>query len=411
MSTTEFVDQLTAARERSQSEATRILQAAKSRGATTLSELEQRAVDGHMRDYRALTERIGQESEDLARSSRIPASLRVRGQTTRALNTGAHVAPMGFDPEDLHRAYNKLCAGEAVRLEARAFATASPLLPAELAPWVTELQHEGRILDHLPAYAIDTPSIEIVQVNSVTGAAGIVAEGQVKPEVTPVTTPLTVPALKVAAHTGLSYEALADFDAFSNYVRIELQQQVVLTENNSLLYGTGGTGSLNGFFTASGILTFDATTADQGIDAIEMGIEALRTGASLATPDLCVLHPSTWSAIRRTKDTLGRYLLSADPTTEEADSIWGLSVVVTTQCAPADGLLVDTTRYGRAVVREPLSMRIGWANDDFVKNILRTVCEERLNNAIERPTAICKITGLPTAAVTEAKATKASSSK
>lgn len=31
--------------------------------------------------------------------------------------------------------------------------------------------------------------------------------------------------------------------------------------------------------------------------------------------------------------------------------------------------------YGRAVVREPLSMRIGWANDDLVRNILRTVCE------------------------------------
>jgi HK97 family phage major capsid protein len=114
---------------------------------------------------------------------------------------------------------------------------------------------------------------------------------------------------------------------------------------------------------------------------------------------LIVLNPSTWSGIRRTKDSLGRYLLSADPAEEEADSIWGIPVVVTTQCNAGDGLLVDTTKYGRAVIREPLSMRIGWANDDFVRNVLRTVAETRLNNAIERPTAVLHITGLPLTAL------------
>jgi hypothetical protein len=72
---------------------------------------------------------------------------------------------------------------------------------------------------------------------------------------------------------------------------------------------------------------------------------------------------------------------------------------VTTQCNAGDGLLLDTSKYGRCIVREPLSMRIDWANDDFVRNILRTVCEERLNNAIERPTAVMHITGLPLTAV------------
>ena len=67
---------------------------------------------------------------------------------------------------------------------------------------------------------------------------------------------------------------------------------------------------------------------------------------------------------------------------------------MTTACQPGDGVLIDTSKYGRAVVREPLSMRIGYANDDFTKNILRTVCEERLNNAIERPSAILWIKNL-----------------
>jgi hypothetical protein len=51
------------------------------------------------------------------------------------------------------------------------------MLPAELASYVTFPVHEGRILDRLPAIGITAPSIEIIQVNSVTGSASTVAEG------------------------------------------------------------------------------------------------------------------------------------------------------------------------------------------------------------------------------------------
>ena len=374
------------------SELTEQLAAAQRSGRKDMTPAEARA----LADLKQLEERVEFQREELERCGSHPL-----GTVNRALNSGARVAPIGFDAEELRHAHQRLMTGESVRLEARAYTSATPILPAELAPFVTELQHESRILDKLPAFALDAPSIEIVQINSVTGAAAITPEGSVKPEIVPVTTPLTVTAQKIAAHVGLSYEALGDFDVFSNYVRIELQRQVIQVENAELLYGTGGATGINGFIGASGILTFDATTATQGIDAIEQAIAAMRVGPSLATPDLIVLNPSDWSGIRRTKDTLGRYLLSADPAEDEADSIWGINVVTTTQCHEGDGLLVDTQKYGRAVVREPLSMRIGWANDDFTRNILRTVCEERINNAIERPSSVLHITGLTATATTE----------
>jgi hypothetical protein len=40
-------------------------------------------------------------------------------------------------------------------------------------------------------------------------------------------------------------------------------------------------------------------------------------------------------------------------------------------------------------------MRIGWANDDLIRNLLRTVGEERLNNAIERPTSVMHVQNMP----------------
>ncbi len=69
--------------------------------------------------------------------------------------------------------------------------------------------------------------------------------------------------------------------------------------------------------------------------------------------------------------------------------------MVTTQLTPGVGVLLDSTKFGRMAVREPLSVRVGFANDDLVRNIYRWVCEERLALAVERPSAILSITKLP----------------
>jgi hypothetical protein len=58
-------------------------------------------------------------------------------------------------------------------------------------------------------------------------------------------------------------------------------------------------------------------------------------------------------------------------------------------------VLLDSTLYGRLVIREPLVTRIGYAGADFTSNLIRFVGEERLTQTIERPQAICEITGLP----------------
>ena len=48
-------------------------------------------------------------------------------------------------------------------------------------------------------------------------------------------------------------------------------------------------------------------------------------------------------------------------------------------------------------MREALTLRTGTNDDDFTRNLVRWVAEERLALAVERPAAVCKITGLPTA--------------
>ena len=156
---------------------------------------------------------------------------------------------------------------------------------------------------------------------------------------------------------------------------------------------------MTGLLKTSGILTEDATSVapDTAIDHIEKAIAKLRTGVALAVADLLVLHPSTWSAVRRTKDAYQRYLTQADPTVGEADSVWGVPVVSTTACPAGKGVLLDTSKFGYVAVRESLSMRVGYSGTDLVDNVFRTVAEERLVLCVTRAAAVLAISNLPTA--------------
>jgi HK97 family phage major capsid protein/HK97 family phage prohead protease len=305
--------------------------------------------------------------------------------------TGAKVAPLAF-PEDSLRAMHRAVLSKS-SLSIKGFSTVEGLLPARLSPTVLGPLHEGRLLDVLPAQPITAPSWEYIRHTSTTGAPGIVAEGQTKPEVTFVTDRVIAAVVKLAAHTAVSHESMQDFDAFTGYVQSELTRQVIDKENDELLNGSGTGGSLTGLLTTSGILSH-AVTSETDLDAIEASIAALRVGAALATANLLVLHPSTWSSIRRAKDSQGRYLTTADPTLGEADTVWGIKVLTTTVIAAGTGLLLDTTNFGRVLVRETITMTVGTSGDDLVRNLARMVVEERIGLAVERPAALLAITGL-----------------
>ena len=82
----------------------------------------------------------------------------------------------------------------------------------------------------------------------------------------------------------------------------EIVRQVINVENAELLSGDGTTGHLTGLLNTSGILTH-AVGTDTVLDAVEISIAALRTGAALAEANLFVLHPNTWSALRRVRSS------------------------------------------------------------------------------------------------------------
>jgi HK97 family phage major capsid protein len=212
----------------------------------------------------------------------------------------------------------------------------------------------------------------------------------------------------------VSWENIQDYDAFTSAVQNELLKRVVDLENQQLVYGTGGTTQLSGLTTTAGILTYPAVGAQENFTDIATAIAALRTGPALAEPDLLLLHPDTWAAIRTQKDDMGRFYVSPDPSVDQVEQVFGVDVLQSTEFNKGDGILLDTTLFGRVAVRESLILRVGYGvvsgQSDFLSNILRWIAEERLNLAVERPAAICWITGLPTAPAT-GTTTKAAAKK
>jgi HK97 family phage major capsid protein len=328
--------------------------------------------------------------------------------------TAGQIAPLQFADAELRRMQSAALRGENCRIESRnSFSTADSLLPAELFPMPIAAQHEDRLLDFLPGYAIETPSITFIRHISTTGAPGPVAEGAQKPEIILNTDALTATAVKLAAHSGISWEIINDFEAFHSYANTELYKQLIDLENDTLIQGELNESSytpdnsftgFTGFLATPGILTYDASgdTGGSGassltaLDAIEKAIAKLRVGSALAVPDLIVLHPTTWSAIRRTKDQYGRWMINPVPTRDQANELFGIRVLQTTQQIIGNALLIDLNKFGYVAIREPLSMRVGYDGNDFTHNILRTVAEERLTLAVTRPPAILSVSGLPT---------------
>jgi HK97 family phage major capsid protein len=313
---------------------------------------------------------------------------------TKAMRTGRGVSPLMFSEASLKGLH--AAAASKQSLSVKAFSTVDSLLPAQLAPAVLGQVHENRLLDRLPATPISAPSYEFIRHNSSTGSPGVTAEGGLKPDVVLNTTAVIVSAAKLAATFGLSHETLMDWSSFTTYAQTEMIRQVCDLENSQLLNGSGTGGNMLGLNLTTGALTH-ALTTETGLDAIELAITQLRTGSSLAEANLLVLNPSTWSALRRSKDSQGRYLVNPDPTAADGQRIWDVDVLVTTTQAAGAGLLLDTNKFGKVLVREGITVATGTTNDDFSRNITRFVVETRLALAVERPTAVLTITNLPTA--------------
>jgi Phage capsid family len=270
-----------------------------------------------------------------------------------------------------------------------------------------------RVFSALPTVAMTGPGAAYLQHTGNANEATGVAEGGVKPSLGPTVTETYIRAQKIAGTVEATLEILQDHEEFAAFLPAELARSVYNAENLYLLQAgfTGGpTGSaFKGLLGVTGTLA-RAMATDSPLDAISKAFVDLRTGSAYAEPDLIVTHPQTLGALRRQKDSQGKYLLDVVrgaggiDQTSEVENIWGVEVRQTTQCPAgtaivmsiAAGAAVGWVRVGLTVEFNPYSATIG-GTDLWTTNQYSWRAEERISLSAPRPAAICVVTGLPTA--------------
>ena len=273
-------------------------------------------------------------------------------------------------------------------------------LPGILAPG----QRRLTVRDLLTPGRTSSTSVQYVKETGFTNAAATVSEttGALKPQ-SDIKFDIATSSVTTIAHWVLATrQILDDAPMLQSYIDGRLRYGLALVEENQLLNG-GGTGTdLNGIYTQA-----TAFTAPITIPAPVTRIDVLRLAvlksalAELPTTG-AVLHPADWASIELLKETTGAYLIG-NPQSALAPTLWSLPIVAT-QAISQGNFLTGAFRLG-AQIFDRWDARVEVSTEDdqnFRKNLVTILAEERLALAVYRPEAFVK--GAFAAAATAATA-------
>jgi len=185
-------------------------------------------------------------------------------------------------------------------------------------------------------------------------------------------------------------QILDDVPQLQSYIDGRLSYGLKYIEDNQLLNGAGTGTDLNGIYTQA-----TASTANLAVVAVPNKLDVLRAAmlqAALANipPSGMVLHPTDWFGIETTKSTTGEYIIG-NPQDGTNPRLWGLPVVETPAMTTGK-FLVGAFKMG-AQIFDRMDARVEISTEDgnnFVKNLVTILCEERLALAVYNTLAFVK---------------------
>lgn len=261
-------------------------------------------------------------------------------------------------------------------------------LPGIVQPYLRKLT----VRDLLAPGRTNSNAIQYVKETGFTNASATVSEttGPTKPQ-SDIKFDIVTGNVTTIAHWVLATrQILDDVPMLQSYINGRLIWGLKYVEDNQLLNGAGTGTDLNGIYTQA-----TASTANLAVVATPTKIDVIRAAmlqAALANvpPSGIVLHPTDWFGIETTKDTAGAYLIG-NPQDRATPRLWGLPVVES-QAMTSGKFLVGAFRDA-AQIFDRMDARVEISNEDsdnFRKNLVTILAEERLALAVYNTTAFVK---------------------
>lgn len=244
------------------------------------------------------------------------------------------------------------------------------------------------IRDLLMQGRMDGNSLEFVQETGFTNSATPVAEGALKPQ-SDIKFDLKSTTAKVIAHyMKASRQILDDASQLQSYIDGRLRYGLAFKEEQQILNGDGTGQNLLGIVpqaTAYVRPVGVATTAESKLDTLRFAMLQAILAEYPASGH--VLNPIDWAAIETLKDTSGQYIIG-NPQGGLNPTLWGLPVAETQAIASGKFLTGAFSMGAQIFDRWASRVEVATENeDDFVKNLVTILAEERLALAVYRPEA------------------------
>ena len=243
------------------------------------------------------------------------------------------------------------------------------------------------IRDLIASGTTNSNSIEYIRETGFTNNAGAqTAEGALKAKSDIQFADETVPVRTLAHWVKASRQILDDAAQLESYIGGRLMYGLKLVEDRQLLNGDGLTGNLKGIIPQATAFADPASLANYTV-MDQLRLAMLQAVLAEYPASGHVLNPIDWTTMELSKDKEGRYIIG-QPQGVVNPTLWGLPVV-TTQAMGVGKFLTGAFSMGAQVFdRQQASIAIATENeDDFVKNMITILCEERLALAVFRPEA------------------------
>lgn len=238
----------------------------------------------------------------------------------------------------------------------------------------------------IPTVPVNTNLVEWVRTNVRTNNARTVAEGTAKPKSDLTYERVETAVRKIAHYFKASSEVLADMPRLMGEINTEGFEMLRQVEEQQLMSGDGTGTNLLGLIPQA--TAFDVSlvqNGDQQVDILRRAILQVRLSHYSATG--IVLNPSDWAAIELLKDGENRYLFSS-ASNGAPPRLWGLPV---SECDSLEEgeFMVGAFRTAATIYdRMAAQLFISTENeDDFIKNMVSILIEERLALAVKRKLA------------------------
>lgn len=258
------------------------------------------------------------------------------------------------------------------------------------------IQRPVQFIDVLPMRTTTQNGLKFMTETVLTDTADAQTEGTAVTDTVLTYAESTGSIRKIGSYIKFTEEQASDEPGIVDLIQSRMVFMVRRELDREALVGTGGA-NIVGLYNGSGVST-QAKGSDPIFDCMYKGMTKVRVDGR-TTPELFVLHSTTWQSIRLTRTSDGVYIFG-NPTDGDGMRCWGLPVILceelTGTAGSGTGLCAGVSEHVTLVMRTGVEIAINDAatSDDFLKSIYTMRATVRAGLENRRTKCACTLTSL-----------------